>query len=565
MKKAIPALIAILLIMIIAGAYGYSIYKEKYSYSNERMDQAEYFGVTSDDEAAVIMGDELQEYKAAVIDGECYLDMDVVLEHYNDRFYFDENEGLVIYVEPLTVNVTHVGQTGYDASGTPVNTPYVPARYVGDRLCLACEFVKAFTNYEYTYFQDPGRIQVYTEWPQREVARVTRDTKVRYRGGIKSPILTDVSEGDTVYVLDAMDTWSEVKTEDGYIGYLENKRLDDYDTIDPIPVTSYVEPEFKHVTFDQKINMAWAAVAGKGGNDTIMPLMANTHDVNVLSPTWFPMSDNFGGLEDRASAEIVSQMHDRGIQVWPTFNNFDVEGVDAYVVLSSTTTRNALTDNVMNMVAAYGLDGVNIDFEDLSYATGTHFVEFIRELSVRCRQAGVVLSVDNYVPLGNTDYYGRSEQGAFADYVIVMGYDEHYAGSEEAGSVAGISYVEQGIKRTVEEVGDAARVINGIPFYTRIWKTEGTEVSSRALGMQDVADYLSEANVTTSWDQDNCQNYGERIISEDVREQVWIEDAESIEVKLNVMDNYGLGGVASWRLGFETPDIWDVIADYVNK
>ena len=176
-----------------------------------------------------------------------------------------------------------------------------------------------------------------------------------------------------------------------------------------------------------------------------------------------------------------------------------------------------------------------------------------------------MLSVDNYVPLGNTDYYGRSEQGAFADYVIVMGYDEHYAGSEEAGSVAGISYVEQGIKRTVEEVGHAARVINGIPFYTRIWKTEGTEVSSRALGMQDVADYLSEANVTTSWDQDNCQNYGERIISEDVREQVWIEDAESIEVKLNVMDNYGLGGVASWRLGFETPDIWDVIADYVNK
>lgn len=564
MKRIIPALIAIVLILVIAGVYGYSVYKEKYSYSNERMDQAEYFGVTSPDEAAVIMGDELQDYKAKLIDGECYLDIDTVLEHFNGRFYLDENEGLIIYVEPLTVNTAHIGQPGYDASGTPVSTAYVPALNVDGKVYLSCEFIRTFTNFEYTYYEDPGRIQMYTEWPQRETAVVNKDTKVRYRGGIKSPILRDVSRGDVVYVLDTMDTWSEVKTEDGYIGYLENKRLGDYDTIDPIPVTSYKEPEFTHISMDGKVNMAWAAIAAKGGNDTVIPLVSNTKDVNVVSPTWFPLSDNFGSLEDYASAEIVNALHDRGMQVWAVVNNFDVEGVDTFTVLSTTTTRNVLIDSIMNKVSEYNLDGINIDFEDLSFGTGTHFVEFIRELSVRCRRTGTVLSVDNYVPLGNTDYYGRSEQGVFADYVVIMGYDEHYAGSEEAGSVAGIKYVEQGITRTAQEV-DPSRIINGIPFYTRIWKTDGADVSSRALGMQDVADYLSEYGISTTWDQDNCQNYGERVISDSSREQVWIEDAESIEVKLNVMDNYGLAGVASWRLGFETPDIWDVISEYLHR
>ena len=218
---------------------------------------------------------------------------------------------------------------------------------------------------------------------------------------------------------------------------------------------------------------------------------------------------------------------------------------------------------VMAMVEKYGLDGINVDFEDLRVSCGQPFIQFIRELSVRCRKQGVVLSVDNYVPVGNTDYYNRAEQGVYADYVVIMGYDEHYKGSETAGSVASISYVESGIIKTVEEV-PASKVINGVPFYTRLWETTGTDVDSQAVGMEMANQWVSDHGIELSWDQGTCQNYGSYEKDGTIHE-VWMEDAESIKVKLSVMDANNLAGVASWCLGFETPDIWDVISEYLYK
>ena len=217
----------------------------------------------------------------------------------------------------------------------------------------------------------------------------------------------------------------------------------------------------------------------------------------------------------------------------------------------------------MNDLITYGIDGINVDFEQLSMDCGEHFVEFIRELSAACRKNGKVLSVDNYVPRDFNDYYDRKEQGIVADYVIVMGYDEHYAGSKEAGSVASIDYVEDGIAQTVKEV-PAEKVINAIPFYTRIWETTGDGISSQAVDMVTAEQFISNHGITAEWDETTCQNYGE-YTSGDSRYQVWLEDADSIKVKLNVMENYGIGGVAEWRLGFEKPEIWGVIGEYLDK
>ena len=156
-------------------------------------------------------------------------------------------------------------------------------------------------------------------------------------------------------------------------------------------------------------------------------------------------------------------------------DNFNKE-VDSYTVLSSTSKRARLIEGLVQAAAACGMDGINIDFEQISEETGEHFVQFIRELSIPCRANGLVLSVDNYVPVGNTNHYGRAEQGRVADYVIIMGYDEHWSGSQEAGSVASIGFVETGIQKTLEEV-PAEKIINAIPFYTRVWKTGGGRVT----------------------------------------------------------------------------------------
>lgn len=563
-KKIIPIVIAIVLIIIIGGVTFGSRILEKYSYSKERADLNAYYGITGSQEAAIVLQDEIVEEKARISDGICYLDMATIHKYLNDRFYVDGGEGLLLYTLPEDIVRNSIGSSVKETAQGSEELGYTAAIWEGDTLYVALDYIKQYTNFSYQLFTDPYRIQLTTEWPSYEVASISKNTQVRVKGGVKSEILTDVQKGDQVSVLEQMETWSKVKTADSVIGYVENKRLTGIRSEQPIPVTDYQEPEYTSLTRDHKINLGWHVVAGAGGNDTFNSVTANAGNLNVISPTWFKLCDNEGGYTSFASADYVQKAHDRGLEVWALIENIEYkDSISMYEILSSTTTRQKLIDSLMNDLITYGIDGINVDFEQLSMDCGEHFVEFIRELSVACRKNGKVLSVDNYVPRDFNDYYDRKEQGIVADYVIVMGYDEHYAGSKEAGSVASIDYVEDGIAQTVKEV-PAEKVINAIPFYTRIWETTGDGISSQAVDMVTAEQFISNHGITAEWDETTCQNYGE-YTSGDSRYQVWLEDADSIKVKLNVMENYGIGGVAEWRLGFEKPEIWDVIGEYLDK
>lgn len=563
-KKIIPIVIAIVLIIIIGGVTFGSRILEKYSYSKERADLNAYYGITGSQEAAIVLQDEIVEEKARISDGICYLDMATIHKYLNDRFYVDGGEGLLLYTLPEDIVRNSIGSSVKETAQGSEELGYTAAIWEGDTLYVALDYIKQYTNFSYQLFTDPYRIQLTTEWPSYEVASISKNTQVRVKGGVKSEILTDVQKGDQVSVLEQMETWSKVKTADSVIGYVENKRLTGIRSEQPIPVTDYQEPEYTSLTRDHKINLGWHVVASAGGNDTFNSVTANAGNLNVISPTWFKLCDNEGGYTSFASADYVQKAHDRGLEVWALIENIEYkDSISMYEILSSTTTRQKLIDSLMNDLITYGIDGINVDFEQLSMDCGEHFVEFIRELSVACRKNGKVLSVDNYVPRDFNDYYDRKEQGIVADYVIVMGYDEHYAGSKEAGSVASIDYVEDGIAQTVKEV-PAEKVINAIPFYTRIWETTGDGISSQAVDMVTAEQFISNHGITAEWDENTCQNYGE-YTSGDSRYQVWLEDADSIKVKLNVMENYGIGGVAEWRLGFEKPEIWDVIGEYLDK
>lgn len=563
-KKIIPIVIAIVLIIIIGGVTFGSRILEKYSYSKERADLNAYYGITGSQEAAIVLQDEIVEEKARISGGICYLDMATIHKYLNDRFYVDGGEGLLLYTLPEDIVRNSIGSSVKETAQGSEELGYTAAIWEGDTLYVALDYIKQYTNFSYQLFTDPYRIQLTTEWPSYEVASISKNTQVRVKGGVKSEILTDVQKGDQVSVLEQMETWSKVKTADSVIGYVENKRLSGIRSEQPIPVTDYQEPEYTSLTRDHKINLGWHVVASAGGNDTFNSVTANAGNLNVISPTWFKLCDNEGGYTSFASADYVQKAHDRGLEVWALIENIEYkDSISMYEILSSTTTRQKLIDSLMNDLITYGIDGINVDFEQLSMDCGEHFVEFIRELSVACRKNGKVLSVDNYVPRDFNDYYDRKEQGIVADYVIVMGYDEHYAGSKEAGSVASIDYVEDGIAQTVKEV-PAEKVINAIPFYTRIWETTGDGISSQAVDMVTAEQFISNHGITAEWDETTCQNYGE-YTSGDSRYQVWLEDADSIKVKLNVMENYGIGGVAEWRLGFEKPEIWDVIGEYLDK
>ncbi len=563
-KKIIPILVAIVLIIIIGCISVGTKLIERYSYSRERADLYDYFQISSQEDTAVILGNEMIEERARLIDGVYYLDLFTVHKYFNDRFYEDKNENLLLYTLPDDIVKTNTGSTVKESKNGSEDLGYVIARYEEDELYVAIDYVKQYTNFSYEAFTEPNRIQIDTSWNEIQVSEIKKDTAVRIRGGVKSEILEDVQQGDKVTVLEQMETWSKVKTADSIIGYVENKRLSDIRNEQPIPVTDYEEPEYTSVTRDYKINLGWHVIAGTAGNDTLGSVTANTKGLNVISPTWFKLSDNNGGFTSFATSEYVNKAHDMGLEVWALIENIEYKSsIDMYVILSSTAVRTQLIENLINTVLEYDIDGINVDFEQISMDCGEHYIEFIRELSIPCREHGIVLSVDNYVPTGYTDHYDRREQGIVADYVIIMGYDEHYAGSEVAGSVASIDYVEEGIAKTVEQV-PANKVINAVPFYTRIWETTGSSISSQAVGMDMAQEYVSAHNIEVEWDDATCQNYGE-YTSGDTLYQVWLEDEQSIQVKLNIMEKYGIAGVASWRLGYEKPEIWDEIVNYLNR
>ena len=315
-------------------------------------------------------------------------------------------------------------------------------------------------------------------------------------------------------------------------------------------------------------------------NNSVLEVIASTKGLTTISPTWFSVVDNAGNISSIASSTYVNYAHQSGIDVWALVDNFS-DNIDQMELLSHTSARENLVNQLISEALKSGIDGINVDFEQIPTEVGEHYIQFIRELSVKCRLNNLVLSVDNYVPMGYNEHYHREEQGVVADYVIIMGYDEHYNGSLEAGSVASYDYVKSGIEETLKDV-PAEKVVNGMPFYTRLWREEpktaeeleaqkGSEaglyemkVTSEALGMKAAMNRVSSAGAEIVWDDVTKQNYAQWQGADGATYKIWLEDASSLEAKLQLMKEYNLAGTAAWKLGFETSDIWELILKYVN-
>ena len=561
-KRILPVIIAILLILVIAGGALGKVLLDKYSYSKEEADWNEFYQVSESDRSAIILQDEMVEEQALIRDDVCYFDLATVHKYMNEVFYADMTEKLLLYANPTEVIRTTFGETSYTTTEGTQDAGYVISFVEGDTVYVAADYVKLFTNYSYDCYD--RHVQVYTEWGTRQVAQLKKDTAVRLRGGVKSPILTQAAKGDTLEILEQMETWSKVKTADSVIGYVENKRLGDITEETETPVTDYQEPEYTALTSDSKICLGWHSIGGAGGNDTLYSMVSGTKGMNVIAPTWFSLTDENGSIRNFGTANYVTTAHNMGLQVWGVVDNFNYANetgtaISTLNMLSSTTNRQNFVRNVTDAAVSLGLDGINVDFEQLSSDCGPHYVEFIRELSIQCRNRGLVLSIANYVPFNFNDYYRLDIQGQVADYVIIMGYDEHWHGSKDPGSVASISYVSGGLDRTLQEVP----AVNALPFYTILWKTEGTDVTDEYITMNNEADFMNRAGVTAEWDEETCQNYAEWT-SGNATYQIWLEDAESIAVKLNMMATKNIGGVAVWRLGYGTQAAWELINAYLQ-
>jgi spore germination protein YaaH len=259
------------------------------------------------------------------------------------------------------------------------------------------------------------------------------------------------------------------------------------------------------------------------------------------------------------------------VEVWALFSNLENSDTDTAYVLTHSSIRHHLIDEIIEKALYYGLDGINLDFESMNEAdVGEAYIQFVRELSLKCKANNLVLSIDNYVPSDYTAFYDRAEQANFADYIVIMGYDEHYYGSD-AGSVASLGWVAEGVTNTLLEV-PSDQIILGMPFYTRVWSltplsddsdTEMTyDVKSEAYGMNAVNKLIASNNAEKQWLESSGQYFAE-YEKGGILYRIWIEDSASLEKKLQLLDEYDLAGASFWKLGLETSDVWDTIAEYL--
>ena len=570
----------LLIILIIAAIAGIILWK-RYSPSKEQYDMKKYYGIEKDGQVGITVDNKVVEAEGKLAGGKVYVAYNIVRDYINSRFYWDPNENVLLYMLPEDMISVDVGSKDYSISKKKKSEDYVILKTEGNTAYIALDFVQQYTNIDYEVSNNPDHVMIRTKWGKTDVATVKKNTQVRYQGGVKSPVLAELKKKDEVTVVESEQNWKKVRTADGVIGYVKNKTLKNEEKKNI--TRKFEEQDYSNITKDYTINMAWHNVTNQDANNAVAQRIAQTKGLTTLAPTWIHVADTNGNISSIASADYVSYAHKQNVEVWMTVRDFD-GGIssekESYELLSYTSRRETLITQLIAEALRVGVDGINVDFEKISDKCGEHYIEFIRELSVKCRQNGLVLSVDNYVPKSFNTQYDRKEQGIVADYVVIMGYDEYYAGSPEAGPVSSYNYVNEGITETIKEV-PAEKVISGIPFFTRLWKEtpkteeelksdKGTDaeqysatVESDAYGMDNAQAIVKQAGVDTTWDKKAGQNYA-TWEADGSKYEIWLEDSKSIEAKLKLMKKYKLAGTAEWSLGQESSDIWNLIQKYVN-
>ena len=563
MKKKLTALIGVAVIAAIVFIAG--IIVEKNTASKKEMSVKDYYGLKGDAVKLIINTEESEE-EAVIKDENGYISFHLA-KTLLKRLYYDSTEDTVIFTDPEKKYTYEPDNTEYRVNDDTEESDFPFVIKAEGNIMVALELVKKFYYIETSVMTNPNIILIFSDAERKyDIKRVTGETEIRTEADIKSPILKEVKEGDKLWVLGTAEDGKFIKvlSEDGVIGFallsklgeseiemMDCKREDDRDI-------------YTSIKQEEPVVLAWHQVFNQSANSNMEEFVSGkTEYMNVISPTWFGIADNTGELSTLASKDYVERAHNLGLKVWPLVNDFNKD-VDYKALFSSNAGRTNLIKNIVYFIDSCGFDGINIDFESVKASYAEDYLQFLRELSIVMRKKKKVLSIDNYVPTEYTAHYDREEQGILADYVCVMAYDEHYAGSKEAGSVSSLNWVRTGISKT-KEVVDPKKIIVGLPFYTRIWRINPDgSLTSKALGMQGGKKRVAEAGAEKAWDDVTGQYYAEWKDGNDTM-KIWLEEAQSLKNKLSEVDKNELGGVAFWKLGLENEGAWKSVATWLGK
>lgn len=569
-KKLIYAAIAAV-VVIIAGVILVSgflkQYREKHAPSTTVLPLADYYKV-ADGEAMIILDEKVYEKTALWRSNTAYLDLDSVLKMYNHRFFWIEAENLLIYTTPSEDFRFTPGEKDYILNFI-VKTSEVPMVEKKDEVpYISIDFLKEHCGMTVEVYNDPDRIMITYEPDSFLAAEVIEETQIRVSQNIKADILKTVKPGDIVRFIDGggirENGFIKVMSGDGVRGYMLESALEENYYAEPV-FAEFKQPEYTHLIYADKVYLGWQLLYSADSLAKLNDAIDRAPEMNVVAPTWFFLVGTEGEMMSYASSEYVDRAHEAGLKVWATYKNDPIEGKfatteDTHALLSSTSARTALINNMIDTVDEYELDGINIDFENLKVDSGIYFIQFLRELSVRCRAEGIIISVDNYVPENYNAFYNIPEQSKLVDYIIIMGYDQHYAGGNEAGSVSSLDWFTAAAQNTAAQA-DATRVIMAVPFYTRLWMIkDGGIYVEETPDMAAAEKLVTKAKASKEWKEDAGQHYAEWT-SGGAKYKIWLEDEESLRAKTYAARALDMAGIAAWKCGDEIKGTWAAIVD----
>ena len=561
MKLAI--VVAVLLIALLAATF--LIYKY-IAPSSEKKDLNTVFKV-KDKAVALVVDDELLEEYGKQLDGQIYVPADVAMTYMDRRIYVDKEERTLSYATANGVIVARAEEREFllGKQRQTANKPIL--RVVDGTSMVSLSFIKEHASCYCKEYKNPSRLVIMSS---REAtytfATLGSDTRVRTGPGKKYPYLTEVPEGDNVFV--ETDTKKENKyvaitTKDGVFGYIPEERME---KTEKAAWTFEKTPEsFAQQSLGEEVCLGWHQVTNETSSSSLPSTLSQATQLNVLCPTWYALSDNSGNFTSYANSSYVAQAHARGLKVWALINDFKVgNGVKLSKVLAVTSNRTRLVNNLVASAITHNLDGINVDFEKVTKDTAGAYLQFLRELTLKCHANDLVVSVDNYSPANYNSYYDLAEQGRIVDYVILMAYDEHYQGDDEAGSVSSLPFVENGVKNVLAKV-PKERMVTALPFYTRLWKVvKGKKPDSEAYGMSGAESVVRANDATPKWNEATGQYYAQ-FKSGSATYKIWLEEETSLKKKLQVIKKNQCAGVAFWKLGFERAVTWTTIKEVMKK
>ena len=507
----------------------------------------------------IIYGDTIASGYNPLVEGDkVYLSFDTIEKFIDETLFYDSsNEKIILTTEnglykfSCQNNIASKNLKEYDAKTfwKKINdTPYIDMNLIKEIYNIKCEYDK-----------ETNTISV-DKLNTSDIPLNYNEVRLYNSLSTKSEVLDVLNTNNTVTVYtDSLkhNRWYKVKSDDGKIGYIEKSAV----TVKDDSSDDNDEDEQANSEDTEKLIMFWQY------GSSLKTLGDKIEGVNVVMPTWYAISDDQGSVEINYNEDYYNKAKANGYRIWPIITNgIDNKDLDKKQVTSEIMNdeqkRENLIRSIVDIIKNNKLDGINIDFEGMLEEDKYMYTQFLRELYPMVKETGAKLSVDIYF----TSYIDRQGVGKACDYVMLMGYDQRGNWSKEAGSISEINWVDKNIASLIQDSNiPSSKIILGVPFYTRLWiESSSGDLSTKVYTMNDTQNFLSKYNLTPTMDNVSGQNYIAMKDGDDLW-RLWIEDADSISKRADIVTKYNLAGITAWQKGYETDDIWSLLNEKLKK